>query len=107
MIFKPELIDRVWKKVNVGKQGYKERLRKEDIETIINTFLKEMSRCMIDAEDINIRGFGKFVSNIRKDRIGYDQYRKKKIHFPERRVIKYYIAKDVDQIIKTEKKKDK
>ena len=105
MIFKPELIDRVWKKVNVGKQGYKERLRKEDIEIIINTFLKEMSQCMIDAEDINIRGFGKFVSNVRKARIGYDQYRKKKMYFPGRRVIKYYIAKDVDQIIKKEKKR--
>lgn len=107
MIYKAELIRRVWQKVNVDSIGYKDRLKQVDVETIINTFLKEMSQCMIDEEDINIRGFGKFVSHMRKARIGYDQYRKKKMFFPGRRVIKYYIAKDVDQIIKKEKKKDR
>ena len=67
MIFKPQLIDRVWKKVNVGRTGYKERLKKDDIELIVNTLLSEMSQCMIDGEDVNIRSFGKFVSNTRKE----------------------------------------
>ena len=44
MILKPELIDRVWEKVNVGKQGRKERLRKVDIEMIINEFLNTLSQ---------------------------------------------------------------
>lgn len=104
MIYKPQLIDRVWKKVNVGRTGYKERLKKDDIELIVNTFLSEMSQCMIDGEDVNIRSFGKFVSNTRKERIAYDSVHKQKILLPERRVIKFNISKDVDKYIRGEKK---
>lgn len=103
MIHKADLIRRVWEKVNAGREGYKERLRMEDIELIINTMFKEMSQCMIDGVDINIRSFGKFVSNIRKERIGFDQIHKKTVLLPERRVIKFNIAKDVDKIIKGER----
>ncbi len=104
MVFKPELIDRVWRKVNVGRQGYKERFRKEDIEIIINTFLKVLSQCMIDGEDVNMRSFGKFVSNIRKGRIAFDSINNQKIRLPERRVIKFNISKDIDKFIRGEKK---
>lgn len=72
MTLKTELIRRVWEKVNAGRQGYKERLRYDDIERIINTFLEEIAQCMIDGEDINLRGFGSFVSNIRKGSFLYN-----------------------------------
>lgn len=88
MILKPELIRRVWEKVNIGKSGYKERLKYVDIELIINEFLGELSQCMIDGEDVNLRGFGKFVSNTRKGRIAFDTIHRQKIRLPERRVIK-------------------
>ncbi len=78
MIYKPQLIDRVWKKVNVGRTGYKERLKKDDIELIINTLLSEMSQCMIDGEEIILRGFGKFASNMRKERIAFDSIHRQK-----------------------------
>jgi len=42
VIFKPELVDRVWRKVNVGREGRKEKVKKEDIEIAINIFLEEM-----------------------------------------------------------------
>lgn len=104
MVFKPELIRRVWEKVNIGRQGYKERIKYDDIELIINEFLEEMSQCMINSEDICIKGFGNFVSNIRKGRIDFDTIHKQKIHLPERRVIKFNISKNVDQYIRGEKK---
>ena len=47
IIFKTELIRRVWEKVNVDSEGYKDRIKQVDVETIINTFLQEMSQCMI------------------------------------------------------------
>lgn len=104
MIHKADLIRRVWEKVNVGREGYKERLKMDDIELIINTMFKEISQCMIDGEDVNIRSFGKFVSNTRKERIAYDSVHKQKILLPERRVIKFNISKDVDKYIRGEKK---
>ena len=104
MILKTELIDRVWEKVNVGKQGRKERLRKVDIEKIINTMLDEMAQCMIDGEDIRIDGFGKFLSRIRKERIAFDSINRQKIRLPERRVIKFNISKGIDKFIRKEKK---
>ena len=88
MVYKPELIDRVWSKLNIGKQERKERIRKVDIELIINEFLKNVSRCMIDGEDVLIRNFGNFVSNIRKGRIAFDSINRQLIRLPERRVIK-------------------
>ena len=104
MILKTELIDRVWEKVNVGKQGRKERLRKVDIEKIINTMLDEMAQCMIDGEDIRIDGFGKFLSRIRKERIAFDSINRQKIRLPERRVIKFNISKGIDKFIRGEEK---
>ena len=104
MIYKPQLIDRVWKKVNVGRTGCKERLKKDDIELIVNTLLSEMAQCMIDGEEINLRGFGKFASNIRKERIAFDSIHRQKILLPERRVIKFNISKDIDKYIRGEKK---
>ena len=104
MILKTELIDRVWEKVNVGKQGRKERLRKVDIEKIINTMLDEMAQCMIDGEDIRIDGFGKFLSRIRKERIAFDSINRQKMRLPERRVIKFNISKGIDKFIRGEKK---
>ena len=87
MILKTELIDRVWKKVNIGKQGRKERLRRVDIEKIINTMLDEMAQCMIDGEDIRIDGFGKFLSRIRRGRVAFYSINKKKIQITNIRVI--------------------
>ena len=103
MILKTELIDRVWKKVNIGKQGRKERFRRVDIEKIINTMLDEMAQCMIDGEDIRIDGFGKFLSRIRKGRVAFDSINKQKIRLPERRVIKFNISKSIDKFIRGEK----
>ena len=104
MILKPELIRRVWEKVNVRKTGYKERLRYVDIELIINEFLEELSQCMIDGKDVNLRGFGNFVSNTRKGRAAFDSIRRQKIRLPERRVIKFNISKEIDKYIRGEKR---
>ena len=103
MIYKPELVDRVWSKVNIGRRGRKERLRKEDIEIIINEFLDTISQCMIDGKEVNLIGFGKFVSNIRKGRIAFDSINRQKIRLPERRVIKFDISKNIDKFIRGEK----
>ena len=102
MVYKAELVRRVWEKVNVGKEKRKERLKQDDVEMVINTFLKEMSQCMIDGEDINMRGFGKFVSKIWTGRTLYNPAYKKELVLPTRRRIKFDIAQDVDKIIKEE-----
>ncbi len=102
IIFKPELVDRVWKKVNVGREGRKEKVKKEDIEITINIFLEEMSQCMVDGDDISLRGFGNFVSKVRKARTTYNSMCKTELTFPERRFIKFNISKNVDKQIKGE-----
>lgn len=102
IIFKPELVDRVWKKVNVGREGRKEKVKKEDIEIAINIFLEEMSQCMVDGDDISLRGFGNFVSKVRKARTTYNSMCKTELTFPERRFIKFNISKNVDKHIKGE-----
>ena len=102
IIFKTELVDRVWKKINVGRVGRKEKVKKEDIEIVINTFLEEMSQCMIDGDDIILRGFGKFMSKVRKARTTYNSICKTELTFPERRIIKFNISQNVDKHIKGE-----
>lgn len=100
MVYKADLIRKVWENVNVGKEGRKERLKQDDVETIINTFLKEMSQCMIDGDDIILRGFGKFMSKVRKARTTYNSICKTELTFPERRIIKFNISQNVDKHIK-------
>ena len=102
MIYKAELIRRVWEKVNVDSEGYKDRIKQVDVETIINTFLQEMSQCMIVGDDIVLRGFGKFMSKIRKARTKYNSICKTELTFPERRFIKFNISKRIDKHIKGE-----
>ena len=100
VIFKADLIRRVWEKVNVGKEGRKERLKQDEVEAIINTFLEEMSQCMVDGDDIILRGFGKFMSKVRKARTTYNSICKTELTFPERRIIKFNISQNVDKHIK-------
>lgn len=100
MVYKADLIRKVWENVNVGKEGRKERLKQDDVETIINTFLKEMSQCMIDGDDIILRGFGKFMSKVRKARTTYNSICKTELTFPEKRIIKFNISQNVDKHIK-------
>lgn len=102
IIFKTELVDRVWKKINVGRVGRKEKVKKEDIEIVINLFLEEMSQCMIAGDDIVLSGFGKFMSKIRKARTKYNVICKTELTFPERRFIKFNISKRIDKHIKGE-----
>jgi nucleoid DNA-binding protein len=104
MVYKDELLRRVWEKVNIGKTGYKDRIKQVEVELVINEFLEELSQCMIDGEDVNLRGFGKFVSNTRKGRIAFDTIHRQKIRLPERRVIKFNISKNVDKYIRGEKR---
>lgn len=104
MVYKDELFRRVWEKVNIGKTGYKERIKQVEVELVINGFLEELSQCMINNEDISLRGFGNFVSNTRKERIAFDSIRRQKIRLPERRVIKFNISKEVDKHIRGEKR---
>ena len=93
IIFKTELI---------RSEGYKDRIKQVDVETIINTFLQEMSQCMIVGDDIVLRGFGKFMSKIRKARTKYNSICKTELTFPERRFIKFNISKRIDKHIKGE-----
>lgn len=104
MIVKTELITKVWEKVNIGRVGYKERLRKADIEEIINTMFDEMTECMIEGVDIRIDGFGKFSSNIRKRRVGVNPKTQEPLIYPERRVIKFDVSVVTDKKIKGDKK---
>lgn len=104
MVRKDELLRRVWEKVNIGKTGYKDRIKQVDIEIIVNEFLEQMAQCMINNEDISLRGFGSFVSNTRMGRIAFDSIRRQKIRLPERRVIKFNISKEVDKHIRGEKR---
>ena len=34
VIFKPELVDRVWRKANVGREGRKEKVKKDETPII-------------------------------------------------------------------------
>ena len=88
--------------MNVDSEGYKDRIKQVDVETIINTFLQEMSQCMIVGDDIVLRGFGKFMSKIRKARTKYNSTCKTELTFPERRFIKFNISKRIDKHIKGE-----
>lgn len=65
VIVKSELIDEIWKNTNKSNE-----FKKDDIEFIVNTFIKTIIDEIKNDRNIKIEGFGTFSSYIRHSYIG-------------------------------------
>ena len=71
---------------------YPNILRK-DIEKILDIIIFEMIEALYRNEAVEIRGFGRFKTVMRKDRIGRNPKNSKVIQIPAKKAIKWKMSK--------------
>jgi len=91
-IKKIDLIDAVEKQIGP-------RFTKKDIALIVNLFLKEISRQLAEGNRIEIRRFGIFKTNKRKEKIAKNPKTGKEIHIPARLVPVFKPSKILKQMV--------
>lgn len=92
-ITKTELIERVYN--NIDCQKYK-------VEQVVNELFDEMTRCMIEGEDICIKCFGSLTSKTRQQKHGINPKTQERMLYPERRCIKFKPSNNVRRALKAE-----
>jgi len=67
---------------------------------IISSAFKEISKALIFGYNINIKGFGSFVLQVRKGKKIYDFHKEKLVNTQKRYKVVFRIAKNIDDKIK-------
>ena len=65
----------------------------KDIEKILNIIIFEMIEALYRNEAVEIRGFGRFKTIVRKARIGRNPKNFKTVQIPEKKAIKWKMSK--------------
>ncbi len=68
---------------------------KKDLEKFTDIILNEIKRTLRRGERVELRGFGVFSTNKQKARISRNPRTGEKVHTPEKKNIKFKMAKDL------------
>jgi len=66
---------------------------RRDIEKIVNIIFSEITETLCKGESVEIRGWGRFKTTIRKARIGRNPKNSKSVNIMQKRVIKWKMSK--------------
>ena len=75
---------------------------KKDIEKFSKIIIEEIKQTLKRGERVELRGFGIFYTNIQKARISREPRTGQKVNTPEKKTIKFKIAKDLFKKINNE-----
>ena len=68
-------------------------LLRKDVEKIVEIIISEISESLCRDEPVEIRGFGRFKTVIRKARIGRNPKNAQTVQIPEKKAIKWKMSK--------------
>lgn len=77
-------------------------LNKAQATEALNATLEAISNSLIDGEKVTLVGFGTFLPEYRKARIGRNPKTKEEIPIPEKIVVKFKPGKDLAEAVDTE-----
>ena len=66
---------------------------RKDMEKVVYTIILEIFESLAKDETVEIRGWGRFKTAIRKARIGRNPKNAEKVQIPEKKVIKWKMSK--------------
>ena len=66
---------------------------RKDIEKIISTFTEEIIEALCKDKAVEIRGWGRIKTGIRKARVGRNPKNSEKVQIPEKKMIKWKMSK--------------
>lgn len=67
----------------------------KDAELSVNVILSSMSKCLINKDRVEIRGFGSFSLSFRPSRVGRNPKSGSKVHVPEKYVPHFKAGKEL------------
>ena len=73
---------------------------KKDIDKIVSCVFEKMVETLSAGDTLEIAGFGKFVVNERKERMGINPITKEKMMIPASRYVKFTSAKQLKEAVK-------
>ena len=76
---------------------------KKDLEKLVNIILKEIKETLKRGERVELRGFGVFSTNIQKARISRNPKTGEKVNAPQKKTIRFKMAKDLFKKLNNEK----
>ncbi len=76
---------------------------KKDLEKFTNIILQEIKQTLKRGERVELRGFGVFSTNLQKARISRNPKTSEKVHTPEKKTIRFKMAKDLFKKLNDEK----
>ena len=79
-------------------QNYPNFLKK-DLEKFLNIILEEMKNALKRGDRVELRGFGIFSTNVQKARISRNPKTGEKVNTPEKKTIRFKMAKELFQKI--------
>ena len=68
-------------------------LLRKDLEKIVEIIISEISESLCRDEPVEIRGFGRFKTVVRKARIGRNTKNAQTVQIPEKKAIKWKMSK--------------
>ena len=68
-------------------------LLRKDLEKIVEIIISEISESLCRDEPVEIRGFGRFKTVVRKARIGRNPKNAQTVQIPEKKAIKWKMSK--------------
>ena len=76
---------------------------KKDLEKLANIVLIEIKETLKRGERVELRGFGVFSTNIQKARISRNPKTGEKVNTPQKKTIRFKMAKDLFKKLNNEK----
>lgn len=73
----------------------------KDVIPIVNGVFKVMGATILDDERISVSDLGSFSLKVRKQKNGYDPYRKRHMVIPESKCLKFEVSPSLQRKIKT------
>lgn len=88
---KADIVEEISKKV---------KMRNNDIQTVIEEFMKVINRSLIKGNNVYLRGFGTFYLKKRAQKVGRNVKYNKPIIIPEHYIVAFKVSKHVSEKVK-------
>lgn len=80
-------------------------IAKVDILVTLEAFFQEVKQTVYEGENVSIRGFGTFTTQLRKAKLGRNIKANTEVHIPAHYIPKFKPAKEFEEAIKSLKVK--
>ena len=75
-------------------------MTQKDTTEILEGLINSMFDLLVDGEDFSLQGFGKFTTEERPERVGFNPNTKEQIIVPAHRVVKFKVSSELKDAVR-------